>query len=324
MRIMVLGAGGQVGRALKQHLAAHGEVFAFERSDVDLAAQGVASAAVDHVRPDIVVNAAAYTAVDAAETDRERAMQVNAHGVGELARACVRHRAALIHYSTDYVFDGRKNAPYTVKDRPAPAGAYGISKFAGERAVMRVCMDGHTEDPARAMPMFTPWLVLRVAWVYAPYGRNFLLTMLRLAREGKRLHVVDDQHGTPMSADWIARMTAALVRSPSSRGAGSAAALEGPHATLAATGLHHLSPAGSTTWAGFAQRIMDRAHAMGLLPGIAEPPHVTPIATRDYPTPARRPAQSRLVDSLGDLLPPRPDWSELLEETLTQLKAGEG
>ena len=308
MRIMVLGAGGQVGRALKEHMSAHGEVFAFERSDVDLAAQGVASAAVDHVRPNIVVNAAAYTAVDAAETDRERAMQVNAHGVGELARACVRHRAAIIHYSTDYVFDGRKNAPYTVKDRPAPVGAYGISKFAGERAVMRVCMDGQSEDPARAMPMFTPWLVLRVAWVYAPYGRNFLLTMLRLAREGKRLQVVADQHGTPMSADWIARMTAALIC---------------PDGTLAATGLHHLSPAGSTTWAGFAQRIMERAHALGLLPGIAEPPAVTPIATRDYPTPARRPAQSRLVDSLGDLLPPRPDWTELLDETLTQLASAE-
>jgi dTDP-4-dehydrorhamnose reductase len=168
------------------------------------------------------------------------------------------------------------------------------------------------------------WLVLRIAWVYAPYGKNFLLTMLRVAREGKPLRVVADQHGTPMSADWIARMTAALVRATDADEGNRA---ESGPASLAATGVQHLSPAGSTTWHGFAQRIMERAHAMGLLAGLtperAAPPVVTPIATSEYPTPARRPAQSRLDDSLGDLLPSRPDWSALLEETLTQLKAGE-
>ena len=136
--------------------------------------------------------------------------------------------------------------------------------------------------------------------------------MLRVAREGKPLRVVADQHGTPMSAEWIARMTSALVR-PGDVVAG--------RGTLAATGVHHLSPAGSTTWHGFAQAIMERAHARGLLPGIAEPPAVQAITTSDYPTPARRPAQSRLADSLGDLLPPRPDWSALLDETLSQLAA---
>ena len=308
MRILVLGAGGQVGRALNVHMSALGEVVALERRDADLAVPGSVARAVGRVRPHLVVNAAAYTAVDKAESEPDLAMQVNAHAVRELADACVRCGAALIHYSTDYVFDGAKLDQYAVADAPAPVGIYGRTKFAGERAVMRVCMDGQSEDPARAMPMFTPWLVLRVAWVYAPYGRNFLLTMMRLAREGKPLRVVADQHGTPMSADWIARMTAALVRA---------------NGSLAATGLHHLSPAGSTTWAGFAQRIMERAHARGLLPGIAEPPIVTPIATRDYPTPARRPSQSRLGDSLGDRLPPRPDWTELLDETLTQLASAE-
>lgn len=306
MRILILGAGGQVGRALQEHMSALGEVVAYERSDVDLAVQGMVTAAVDHVKPNIVVNAAAYTAVDKAESERELSNQVNAVAVGELARACVRHRAAIIHYSTDYVFDGTKSAPYTVRDRPIPVSAYGISKYAGERAVMRMCVDGEIDTSPRAMPVLTPWLILRVAWVYAPQGRNFLLTMLRLAREGKSLHVVSDQHGTPMSADWIARMTAALVK---------------PDGTLVATGVQHMSPAGSTTWHGFAQRIMERAHARGLLPGLAEPPRVKPITTADFPTPARRPAQSRLADSLGDLLPPRPDWTELLEETLSQLAA---
>jgi dTDP-4-dehydrorhamnose reductase len=309
MRILILGAGGQVGSALKSHMAAHGEVIAYERSDVDFAVTGMASAAVDHVRPNLVINAAAYTAVDKAETERETANEVNAISVGEVARACVRHGAALIHYSTDYVFNGTKRGPYTVRDRPAPVGAYGMSKYAGERAVIRMCVDGDFDSPARNWTERTPWLVLRVAWVYAPQGRNFLLTMLRLAREGKSLHVVSDQHGTPMSADWIARMTAELVR---------------PDATLSATGIQHMSPAGSTTWHGFAQRIMERAHAHGLLPGIAEPPRVNAIRTADFPTPARRPAQSRLADSLGDLLPPRPDWTELLEETLSQMAAGAG
>jgi len=307
MRILIFGAGGQVGSALQTHLAAHGEVIAYERSDVDFAVTGMASAAVDHVRPNLVVNAAAYTAVDKAESERAIANEVNAVSVGEVARACVKHRAALIHYSTDYVFDGRKAGPYTVRDRPAPVSAYGMSKYAGERAMVRMCVDGDYESPAKNWTERTPWLVLRVAWVYAPQGRNFLLTMLRLAREGKSLHVVSDQHGTPMSADWIARMTAELVR---------------PDGMLGATGVHHMSPAGSTTWRGFAQRIMERAHALGLLPGIAEPPRVNAIRTADFPTPARRPAQSRIVDSLGDLLSPRPDWTELLEETLRQMAAG--
>lgn len=302
MRILVLGAGGQVGRALQVHMAARGEVVALDRSDADLAVPGSVARAVERVRPQIVINAAAYTAVDKAESEPDLALQVNAHAVRELAEACSQHGAALIHYSTDYVFDGAKVEPYSVADAPAPASAYGRSKLAGERAVV------HAFDGEGA----PPWLILRVAWVYAPYGKNFLLTMLRVAREGKPLRVVADQHGTPMSADWIARMTAALVR-PGDAGAGRGA--------LAATGLHHLSPAGSTTWHGFAQRIMERAHAHGLTPGAAEPPRVQPISTAEYPTPAKRPAQSCLADSLGHLLPPRPDWTELLEETLSELAA---
>ena len=320
MRILVLGAGGQVGRALKVHMAAHGEVVALDRADADLAVPGSAARAVERVRPHLAVNAAAYTAVDKAESEPDLAMQVNARAVHELADACRRHGAALIHYSTDYVFDGAKREPYAVADAPSPVGAYGRTKLAGERAVADAfgaafAASGAANGAAAgaAAGAAPPWLILRVAWVYAPYGKNFLLTMLRLAREGKPLRVVADQHGTPMSADWIARMTAALVRAP---GSGSA-----PAATLAATGVHHLSPAGSTTWHGFAQRIMERAHARGLLPGVAEPPRVNAITTAEFPTPARRPAQSRLADSLGTLLPPRPDWTELLEQTLSQLAA---
>ena len=327
MRILVLGAGGQVGRALQVHCAHLGEVVALDRSDADFAAPGAVARAVERVKPKLVVNAAAYTAVDKAESETDLAQRINADAVSEIARACVACGASLIHYSTDYVFDGAKAEPYTVRDRPAPMSVYGKTKLAGERAIAEAfgAGAGDTADarPAGMRASAPQWLVLRIAWVYAPYGKNFLLTMLRVAREGKPLRVVADQHGTPMSADWIARMTAALVRSPD-RDAGDRSA-SGP-AMLAATGVQHLSPAGSTTWHGFAQRIMERAHAHGLLhghlPGLAAPPSVAAISTADYPTPARRPAQSRLEDSLGALLPARPDWTELLEETLTQLKAG--
>ena len=315
MRILVLGAGGQVGRALQVHCAHLGEVVALDRSDADFAAPGAVARAVERVEPAVVVNAAAYTAVDKAESEPDLAQRINADAVGELARACAACGASLVHYSTDYVFDGTKSDPYTVRDAPAPVSAYGRTKLAGERAIAEA-FGAVAGDVADARPEGTrasapQWLVLRIAWVYAPYGKNFLLTMLRVAREGKPLRVVADQHGTPMSADWIARMTAALVR---------------PDATLAASGVQHLSPAGSTTWHGFAQRIMERAHAHGMLhghlPGLAAPPSVAAISSADYPTPARRPVQSRLADSLGALLPARPDWTELLEETLTQLKAG--
>lgn len=310
MRILVLGAGGQVGRALQVRCAHLGETVALDQTDADFAAQGAVARAVERMKPDVVINAAAYTAVDKAETEPDVAQRINADAVGELARACVACDASLIHYSTDYVFDGAKADPYTVHDAPNSVSAYGRTKLAGERAIAE----------AFAAAQRAQWLVLRIAWVYAPYGKNFLLTMLRVAREGKPLRVVADQHGTPMSADWIARMTAALVRATDRDGGDRSASRP---AALAATGVQHLSPAGSTTWHGFAQRIMERAHAHGLLPALAAPPAVVPITTAEYPTPARRPAQSRLADSLGALLPARPDWSELLEETLTQLKAGE-
>jgi dTDP-4-dehydrorhamnose reductase len=315
MRILVLGRGGQVGSALVEHLAPKGEVRALDRADADFTVPGALEAAVRRVKPQLVVNAAAYTAVDKAESEPDLAMRINAEAVGELARACAASGAALIHYSTDYVFDGAKAEAYTVSDAPAPMSAYGRTKLAGERAVAEAY--AHVEACAATAHAANPtqWLVLRIAWVYGPRGKNFMLTMLRVAREGKPLRVVADQHGTPMTAYWIARMTAALVHAPgASRGERAAPA-------LAATGVHHLSPAGSTTWHGFAQRIMDRAHARGLLPGLPSPPAVQPIGTADYPTPARRPAQSRLADSLGSLLSPRPDWSELLEESLSQLKA---
>ena len=328
MRILVLGAGGQVGRALQVRCAHLGEVVALDQADADFTAAGAVARAVERVKPNLVVNAAAYTAVDKAESEPDLAQRINADAVGEVARACVACGASLIHYSTDYVFDGAKAEPYTVRDRPAPMSVYGKTKLAGERAIAEAfgagAGDAADARPAGMRASAPHWLVLRIAWVYAPYGKNFLLTMLRVAREGKPLRVVADQHGTPMSADWIARMTAALVRATDADEGNRA---ESGPASLAATGVQHLSPAGSTTWHGFAQRIMERAHAMGLLAGLtperAAPPVVTPIATSEYPTPARRPAQSRLDDSLGDLLPSRPDWSALLEETLTQLKAGE-
>jgi dTDP-4-dehydrorhamnose reductase len=257
MRILLTGALGQVGNELARLLPAHGEVIAVDRAELDLAQPDAIVAAMRDVRPDLVVNAAAYTAVDQAERERDAAFAVNARAPQVLAEEAKRTGALLVHYSTDYVFDGRANAPYEESAATGPLNVYGESKLEGE--------SGIAASGAHA-------IVLRTSWVYGLTGQNFLLTMRRLARERDELRIVADQFGTPNWSRSLAEATSALV------GLGLASLAE-------RSGLYHLSATGVTTWHGFASAIV----------GDAGKPRVTPIATAEYPTPARRPAYGALA-----------------------------
>ena len=307
MKILLLGANGQLGRAFVEHggLAARGELVTASRDGrrfdgarievADLAQPHTLPALLDRLQPRLIVNAAAYTAVDRAEQEEALATRVNGEAVGVLGAWAAAHGARVLHYSTDYVFDGRAHAPYPVDAPTAPLGAYGRSKLAGEIA-LRESGAAH--------------LILRTAWVYAPHGHNFLRTMLRLAAERDELRVVADQFGAPTSVGTIV--------------AGSLAALDVWLADAAAPSLtEHLVASGHTSWHGFAQAIIDQAHNRGL---IARKPAVVPIATAEYPTPARRPAWS-VLDNRGfarrfGYAPP--PWREGLHAVLAAIAPGQG
>ena len=289
MKLLLLGGNGQVGRELRRSLLPLGELVVATRDggDADAAADFDAPASlaalIEQTAPEVVVNAAVYTAVDKAETDAAAAFRINAEAPAAIAQACVDTGALLVHYSTDYVFDGNATRPYREDDATAPLGVYGASKLAGEAAI-RASGVRHA--------------ILRTAWVYAAHGKNFLLTMLRLANERDELRVVADQIGAPTPAAWIADATAEIIR----RG-------------VMASGTWHLVADGETSWHGFAEAIVDEAHALGL---IARKPRVVAIPTADYPTPARRPAYSvldttRLQRDFG-VAPP--DWRDGLRRTL--------
>jgi len=278
--ILVTGAAGQLGAELVRALAPHGEVTGTDRSQLDLADPSAIVATVRRLKPSLIVNAGAYTAVDLAEKEAALADAVNGVAPGVLAEEAKRAGAVLIHYSTDYVFDGMATTPY-VEDAPTrPLSAYGRSKLAGERAV--------AASGAAAV-------VFRTSWVYGRRGRNFLVTMQRLAGEGRELRVVDDQTGAPNWCRELARATARVVAPGLSRLADR-------------RGLYHLTARGSTTWYGFARAILaDR-------PSV----RIVPIATSEYPTPARRPAWSvldatRFERAFGFALP---DWRVSLAECL--------
>lgn len=269
MRILLLGANGQVGTELRRSLVPLGDVVAATR-DGRLANGGGCEVAnldeprslgalVERIAPDVVVNAAAYTAVDRAENERDAAFRANAEAPAALADACLARDALLLHYSTDYVFNGHGTRPYREDDPTDPLGVYGASKLAGEEAI-RAGGCRHA--------------ILRTAWVYAAHGHNFLRTMLRLGRERDSLRVVADQVGTPTPAWLIADVTAQLL---SRAGADS--------------GTWHLTASGQTSWHGFAEAIFAGAVERGLLP---RAPRVEPIATAEYPTPAQRPGYSVL------------------------------
>jgi dTDP-4-dehydrorhamnose reductase len=279
VKILLTGRDGQVGWELARLLPALGEVAAFTRAELDLAKPDTIVDRVRAVKPDVIVNAAAYTAVDKAETDKEQATLVNAAGPGFLAAEAQARGALLIHYSTDYVFDGTKTSPYVETDPTNPLSVYGQSKLAGERAIQAIGVRH---------------LILRTSWVYASRGRNFLLTMLKLGRERPSLRVVDDQRGAPTWARDIAAATVELLkrRSPES-------------------GVYHMTAGGATTWCGFAREIFRVA-------GIETP--VEPITTAEYPTPAKRPANSMLSNEKmkNTFRVSLPDWGESVERCLAE------
>ena len=289
MKVLITGAGGQVGRSLAANAPGGTKLIATTRGELDIVNEAATAAAINHEQPDLIINAAAYTAVDKAESEPKLARQVNEIGARNLAEAAAQSGARLIHISTDFVFDGKSSVPYLPSDTPAPLGTYGKTKLAGERAVLG-CL------PDRS-------IVLRTAWVYAPLGRNFVLTMLRLMREKGSVRVVSDQIGSPTS------------------GASIADAIWAFSARADVHGTFHWTDAGVTSWYDFAVAISEEAAACGLLPERAE---VIPISTEDYPTPARRPAFSVLdcqatIDEIG-IEPPH--WRDSLKRVLEEIKRG--
>jgi dTDP-4-dehydrorhamnose reductase len=301
IRALVTGAQGQVGAEVVRELGGRAHVIARDRAALDLADPGSIRAGVREARPDVIVNCAAYTAVDRAETDREAAHAVNAVAPGILAEEAKRAGALLVHFSTDYVYDGAKRSPYVEADAANPLSAYGATKLAGERAV--AAAGG-------------PHLILRTSWVYGARGRNFLLTMLRLGRERTELRVVDDQRGAPTSSRALARLVRDLL---DRNGDIDEISREEVDHLAAASGTYHASAAGETTWFGFAQAIFDEALRQRRLD--FAPPRLIAITTREYPTPARRPANSvlsnaKLKAAFGAAIP---DWRHGLVETVSAL-----
>jgi len=295
IRVLVTGAGGQVGSEVERALEGRAEVVAHTRETMDLANPAEIVARIREAAPRAIVNAAAYTAVDQAESEPEAAHSVNAVAPGLIAGEARRLGALLVHFSTDYVFDGAKRTPYVEEDETNPLGAYGLSKLQGEQAVLA--------SGAAA-------IVLRTSWVYGPHGRNFLLTMLRLAQKGEPIRVVDDQRGAPTSSLALARVVASLLG-----GAGEGPLTEETVArSMSSPGLYHATAGGETTWYGFARAIFEEK-------ALAAPP-LSPITTAQYPTPARRPAYSvlssaRLERTFGVRLP---DWREGVAEVLSALR----
>jgi dTDP-4-dehydrorhamnose reductase len=293
-KILIFGRVGQVGWELRHKLACLGEIVSVEYPEVDFTKPDSLRAVVQAERPGVIVNAAAYTAVDKAETERELAMAINGTAPGVLAEEARKLGSLLVHYSTDYVFNGSGTRPWIETDTPAPLNVYGATKLAGDEAIQASGCEH---------------LIFRTSWVYGARGNNFLLTMLKLAKERSELSIVDDQVGAPTSSECIAQATAdvlAQVLTPTGNG------INGR------SGVYHLSNSGETSWFGFARSLLTKANAtMGV-----RLPVLNPIATSDFPRPAPRPGNSRLCgQKLEDVFRERlPHWEtglELVLETLT-------
>ncbi|KJH79708.1 dTDP-4-dehydrorhamnose reductase [Stutzerimonas stutzeri] len=285
MKILITGSKGQLSQALQLALAGEGKVLALGHKVLDLAEPTQIRHQVRLLRPDLIINAAAYTAVDPAQGDRDQAFAVNATGPGVLAEEAAALGVPLIHYSTDYVFDGHKTEPYCEEDQPAPLSVYGASKLAGEQAIQAVGGEH---------------LILRTSWVYSLQGRNFLLTMQRLLQERESLSVVDDEIGAPTWAGTIASVTTEMIR-------------KWRNGTGGPSGLYHLTATGETSWYGFACSIARHLEQRGLLRA-----NIAPILSTDYPTAAQRPLNSRLSCARlqRDWNIELPDWEAALHQCL--------
>ena len=285
MKAIIAGAGGQLGQELLARAPSGVETIPLTAQALDIGDAAAVEQAFRRIRPQLVINAAAYTAEDRAESEAELAFRVNRDGAANLAAAAARTGARLVHVSTDFVFDGRASTPYRPEDATGPLGVYGASKLAGEGAV------------ASAAPGS---LIVRTAWVYSPLGRNFLKTMLRLMGERGSVSVVSDQFGAPTSAANLATTLWAMTQSQ-------------------ASGLHHYTDAGAATWYDFAQAIAEEGMRLGLIPAGVE---VRPIRTVDYPAPARRPAFSVLdTSSTAEIIGrTAPHWRVALREVLGRVR----
>jgi dTDP-4-dehydrorhamnose reductase len=296
MKILLLGKNGQVGWELQRALAPLGELVALGRQEADLEDHEALRRIVRDTRPGAIVNAGAYTAVDKAEAEPGKAARINAGAPGVLAEEAARLNAWLVHYSTDYVFDGSKSTAYEEDDAARPLSVYGRTKLEGEQAIRHA-------GPAH--------LILRTSWVYAARGGNFAKTMLRLARERDQLKVVADQHGAPTSAELIADVTAlALYR------------LMHASDMHGLSGTYHLAAAGETSWHGYAQHVIAAAQAGGMALR-AGPEAVLPIGTEAYPTPAARPRNSRLNTAklTGAFGLHLPDWRHHVQRLIEEIAA---
>jgi dTDP-4-dehydrorhamnose reductase len=285
---LITGASGQLGRELQATAPSSWQVRACDAAALDVTRPEVVEEVVLRLRPDLIVNAGAYTAVDAAEREAERAEAVNSAGAAHVAEAAKRAGARLIHLSTDYVFDGGQSQPYTPADRPRPLGVYGRTKLAGEREVTRISGGAA--------------LVLRTSWLYSVHGRNFVLTMLRLMRERESVGVVTDQVGSPTWARGLAAIIWAAADAP------------------AVQGVHHWTDAGVASWYDLAVALQEEALTLGLLTRAVP---IRPLRTAEYPTAARRPAYSVLERSaaLAELGGPVRHWRDQLRAMLREVAA---
>ena len=299
-RVLLLGSNGQLGTELRGLLDGQCELHALTRDQADFSRPDQLRGIVANLQPAVILNAAAYTAVDKAESEPELAALVNTASPAALAEEAARYGGLLVHYSTDYVFDGSKTSPWVEDDPTGPLNVYGSTKLAGEQAI--VAAGGS-------------YLIFRTSWVFAPHGKNFLLTILRLAKERDRLTIVADQHGAPTSALAIARATLGVLESRGARGS------ESPSAP---SGVYHMTCAGETTWQGFSQAIVDEAAAANLLGG--KRPEVAPITSADFPTPAKRPTNSVMDNGklLRDFGVSLLHWREALTEAVTKLASAQG
>jgi dTDP-4-dehydrorhamnose reductase len=292
-RILIIGSTGQVGLELRRSFSGAGEIIACTRESLDLASTDQVRALVRRTVPNIIVNAAAYTAVDRAETEREAAMAINARAPGVMAEEALRANALFVHYSTDYIFDGAKTGPWIETDKPNPLNVYGASKLAGEEAIQRA--GGKV-------------LIFRTSWVYGPHGNNFLRTMLRLGRERDVLKIVDDQFGAPTSSIELANATRTIVDEILAARCG----------TPDWAGIYHMTCSGRVSWHGFAKAIFERAPTQSN----GRNPKVIPIPSSEYPVPAMRPQNSvlsneKLLTRFGVRLSP---WETALDEVIGRLE----